>query len=61
MRRYSTFTCIDDKHRVKIGEPDAPVVSAEGGRQVIVHSGTQLEAANHDFTMFSIIPSVVLQ
>ena len=29
MRRYSTFACIDDKHRIKIGEPGAPVASAE--------------------------------
>lgn len=49
-----------DKHRIKVGEPDAPVASAERGRQVIVHSGTRLEAADHDFTKFSIIPSVVL-
>lgn len=42
MRPYSIITCIDEKHRVKIGEPDAPVASAERGRQVIVHSGRQL-------------------
>ena len=41
MRPYSIITCIDEKHRVKIGEPDAPVVSDERGRQVIVHSGRQ--------------------
>ena len=60
MITYSTFVCIDDKHRVKIGEPDAPVAFAERGRQVIVHSRTRLEAADHDFMKFSIIPSVVL-
>ena len=60
MRRYSTFTCIDDKHSVKIWELDASVATAERGRQVFVHSGTWLEAADHDFTKFSIIPSVVL-
>ena len=31
MRSHPNFACIDDKHRVKIGEPDAPVVSAERG------------------------------
>ena len=56
MRRYSTFACIDGKHRIKIGEPGAPVASAECGRQVIVYSGTSLQAADHDFTKFSIIP-----
>ena len=60
IRRYSTFACIDDKHRIKIGAPGAPVASAECGRQEIVHSGTSLQAADHDFTKFSIIPSVIL-
>ena len=46
MRRYSTFACIDDKHRIKIGEPGTPMASAERGRQVIVHSGTSLQ--QHD-------------
>ena len=31
MRSHPNFACIDDKHGVKIGEPDAPVVSAERG------------------------------
>ncbi len=32
----STFVCLDDKHRIKVGEPDYPVAAAERGRQVIV-------------------------
>ena len=52
MRSHSNFACIDDKHRVKIGEPDAPVASAERGRQFIVHSGMQLQAADHDFVSY---------
>ena len=52
LRRTSIFK---DKHRIKIGEPDSPVASAERGRQVIVHSGISLQAAYHDFTKFSII------
>ena len=37
MRAYSTFVCIDDKHRVKIGEPDAPVASLkEVGRLLFI-------------------------
>ena len=42
------------------GSKLASLTSAERGRQVIVHSGTSLQAADHDFTKFSIIPSVVL-
>eukprot|EP00731_Ephydatia_muelleri_P010010 Em0005g596a len=36
MQQQCVFVCIDDKHRVKIGEPNCPVASAERGRQVIV-------------------------
>ena len=61
MRQHAVFLSIDDKHRVKIGEPDLPVASAERGRQVVVPVGSQLLAADHDFTKFSIIPSVILQ
>ena len=60
VKDHAIFACIDDKHWIKVGEPDAPVASAERGRQVIVHSGTSLESSDHDFTTFSIIPSVVL-
>lgn len=35
------------------------MASAESGRQVIVHSGTSLQAVDHDFIKFSIIPPVI--
>ena len=35
----------DDKHWINIGELDAPVASAERGRQVIVYSGMLVQAA----------------
>ena len=54
------FVCIDDKHRVKVGEPSCPVAVAERGRQVIVRSGTSFQVSDHDFTRFSTIPSVAL-
>ena len=54
------FVCVDDKHRVKVGEPSCPVAGAERGRQVIVRSGTSFQVADHDFTRFSAIPSVAL-
>ena len=60
MKDHALFACIDDKHRVKVCEPDNPVSSAERGRQVIVHSSSSLQSSDHDFTTFSIIPSVVL-
>ena len=51
---------MDDKHRIKIGEPSCPVAAAERGRQVIVHSSTSFQVADHDFTRFNIIPLVAL-
>lgn len=51
---------LDDKHRMKIGEPGFPV--AEWGRRVLVKVGSSFEVGDHDFTIFSMIyvPSVVL-
>ena len=60
MQQQCVFVCIDDKHRVKIGEPNCPVASAERGRQVIVGTQSSFQAVDHDFTKFSIISSVVL-
>ena len=54
------FASVDDKHRVKVGEPSCPVAAAERDRQVIVRSGTNFQVSDHDFIRFSIIPSVVL-
>ena len=51
---------IDDKHRLKVGELGFPVAAAERGRRVLVHVGTTFKVGDHDFTKFSIIPSVVL-
>ena len=36
VRESSLFACIDDKHKVKVREPNFPVASAERGRQVLV-------------------------
>lgn len=60
LRDLAMFASIDDKHKVKIGEPNFPLASAERGRQVVVASQSQLLAADHDFAKFSITPSVVL-
>ena len=61
MRELSALVCMDDKHRVKVGEPSCPVAATERGRQVIVHGKSVFQVADHDFTRFSIIPSVVFE
>ena len=60
-RSCCQLVCLDDKHRMKISEPGFPVAAAERDRRVLVKVGTSFEVGNHDFTKFSIIPSVVLQ
>ena len=59
-REYSTFHCMDDKHRVQVGEPGYPVAAAERGRRVLVRRDESFEVGDHDFTKFSIVPSVSL-
>ena len=60
LRDYSAFVCLDDKHRVKIGEPGFPVAAAERGRRVLVKKGVYFQVGDHDFTKFGMIPSVSL-
>lgn len=54
----SKFVSLDDKHRIKIGEPNYPVAAAERGRRVLVSQNESFEVGDHDFTKFSIIPSI---
>ena len=59
VRDYCTFVCLDDKHRIKVGEPGFPVASAERGRRVPVRLDEFLTVGDHDFTKFSLVPSVI--
>ena len=57
-REVAVFISLDDKHRIKVGEPSYPVAAAERGRQVIVSSSETFVVGDHDFTKFSV--SVIL-
>ena len=57
-RSYRNFACLDDKHRVNVGEPGFPVAAAERGRRVMVGLDSSFQVGDHDFTRHSIIPSV---
>lgn len=59
-RENSAFFCMDDKHRMKVGEPNYPVAAAERGRRVLVRRNETFEVGDHDFTKFSLVPSVSL-
>ena len=58
-REYSSFISIDDKHRIKVGEPNNPVASAERGRRVPVCSDEFFSVMDHDFTKFGLVPLVI--
>ena len=60
VRDLAVFVSLDDKHRIKVGEPNFPALAAERGRRVLVGAHVTFEVADHDFTKFSIIPSVSL-
>lgn len=51
---------MDDKHRLKVGELNYPVVAVERGTKVIVSRNESFVVADHDFMKFSLIPSVSL-
>lgn len=55
-RDFSNFLCLDDKHKIKVGEPQYPVAAVDRGRRVIVSSNERMVVADHDFTKFSVIP-----
>jgi len=57
-RGKCVFTCLDDKHRIKIGEPGYPVAAVERGKRVMVSRNASFEVGDHDFTKFSLVPSV---
>jgi len=59
-RDVAVFVCMDDKHRVNVGKPGVPVAAAERGGRVLVSLSDTFEVCDHDFTKFSLIPSVTL-
>ena len=57
-RHFSCFVCLDDKHKIKVGEPHCPLAAAECGKIVLVCGGVTFEVSDHEFSKFSIVPSV---
>ena len=58
VRDLAIFVSLDDKHCIKVGEPGYPVAAAECGGHVLVAQNETFEVGDHDFTKFSVIPSV---
>ena len=59
-RDYCVFACLDDKHRIKVGDPGSPLAATDRGRSVLVHRNATFEVSDHDFSKFALIPSVTL-
>ena len=58
---FTSFVCLDDKHhKIKIEEPHCPLAAAEHFKRVLVGDGTSFEVSDHNFSKFSIVPSVSL-
>ena len=57
-RHFTIFICQDDKHTIKVGEPGCPVAAVDRGKAVLVGLNEKLVVGDHDFTRFSITPSV---
>ena len=49
---------MDDKHKVKVGEPSYPLAAAERGKQVIVGPNQVMAISDHDFAKCTLTPSV---
>lgn len=61
-KRVNTdFLCGDDKHKINVGEMGFPIGAAVKTRRVIVGEGEVLCKGDHDFSRFSLIPSVNLR
>ena len=58
VRDYSVLVSVDDKHKVQVGEPSYPVAATERGRRVMVREDERFIVGDHDFTKFSLVPSV---
>ena len=53
LRDHCLFISLDDKYRIKVGEPGLPVAVAERGKKVIVSLQKEFCVGGHDFTLVS--------
>ena len=59
--RNAIFFCCDDKSKIHVGEPDAPVSTGVRGKTSIATKDTTFEALDHDLYKSSLTPNVVLR
>lgn len=46
LKDHSVFVSLDDKHRIKVGEPGYPIAAAERGRRVLVGRDATFEVGD---------------
>lgn len=56
----AVFFC-DDKAKIPVGEPDAPISTGVRGKKTLAPVSTTLAAKDHDIHKSSLTPSVILQ
>ena len=49
IRDICSFICMDDKHRISMGEPNFPLAAVPHGRQVLVVNNESFRVGGHDF------------
>ena len=59
-RELVTLVSMDDKHKIKVGEPSYPLAAAERGKQVIVGMNQVMAVGDQDFSKCTLVPSVNL-
>ena len=59
-RELVALVSMDDKHKIKVGEPSYPLEAAERGKQVIVGPNQIMAVGDHDFAKATLTPSVNL-
>ena len=60
VRDLRSFICTDNKHKISIGEPGFPLSALPCGRRVLVGLNQTYQVGDHDFSTFSLIPTVIL-
>ncbi|XP_014676567.1 PREDICTED: uncharacterized protein LOC106816458 [Priapulus caudatus] len=60
LRDEASVFCCDDKAKIPLGEPDCPVSTGVRGKKTLAPVTTTLGACDHDMTMASLVPSVIL-
>lgn len=51
---------MDDKHKIKCGEPSFSLAAAKRGKKVIVDMNQTMAVGDHDFSKCTLTPSVNL-